>query len=125
MLFDGSTLLVTGSVSPSIFTETHSSLITGGGTVTLNLATANNFSKTVNGNATFGFTNAPSGRAFGFTLALTNGGAYVITWPGNIRWTDGAAPLLTSSGTDVLTFYSFDGGSNYYGFLVGLNMSTI
>jgi hypothetical protein len=56
---------------------------------------------------------------------LSNGGAYIITWPGNIYWPDGTAPLLTSSGTDVLTFYTFDGGSNYYGFLVGLNMNTI
>jgi hypothetical protein len=124
MLFDGSVLLVTGSVSPRIFTETHSLLPTGG-SVTLDLSTANNFSRTVNANATFTFSSAAGGRAFGFTLALSNGGSYIITWPGSIRWVDGTAPLLTSSGTDVLTFYTFDGGNNYYGFLVGLNMSTI
>jgi hypothetical protein len=124
MLFDGSTLLVTGSVSPRIFTETHSSLGTGG-SFELDLSTANNFSKTANSNSTFTFTNPPTGRAFGFTLAFSNGGAYIITWPANVRWPDGTAPILTSSGTDVLTFYTFDGGTNYYGFLVGSNMNTI
>ena len=124
MLFDGSVLLVTGSVSPRIFTETHSLLPTGG-SVTLDLSTANNFSRTINANATFTYGSPPAGRAFGFTLALTNAGAYIITWPANIRWGDGIAPILTSSGTDVLTFYTFDGGSTYFGFLIGLNMNTL
>jgi hypothetical protein len=69
------------------------------------------------------FSNPPSGRAFGFTLALTNGGSTTIQWPAGVRYTGGTAPILSSSGTDVLTFYTFDAGSTYYGFLVGRNMS--
>jgi hypothetical protein len=91
--------------------------------VTVNLLTANNFTITVNSNATFTFSNPPTGRAFGFTLALTNGGAHTITWPVNVEWASGTAPLLTSSGVDILVFYTYDGGTSYYGFLVGRDMS--
>jgi hypothetical protein len=41
-----------------------------------------------------------------------------------VRWAGATAPILTSVGTDVLTFYTLDGGNSYYGFLIGLNMST-
>jgi hypothetical protein len=30
---------------------------------------------------------------------------------------------LTSSGVDILVFYTYDGGTSYYGFLVGRDMS--
>ena len=121
--FDASKLEVTGSINPTFYSETHSSLGTGG-SVTLNLSTANNFTRTVNTNTTFTFSNAPTARAYGFTIALINAGAYVITWPNTVRWAGAAAPILTSVGTDVLTFYTLDGGNSYYGFLIGLNMST-
>jgi hypothetical protein len=121
--FDSSKLEVTGSVNPTIYSETHASLGTGG-SVTLDLATANNFTRTVNANTTFTFGSPPPNRAFGFTIALVNAGAYVITWPNTVKWAGATAPILTSAGTDVLTFYTLDGGNNYYGFLIGLNMST-
>jgi hypothetical protein len=127
LTFDGSTLSITGAmtattfVAPTTFRETYSNLGTGG-SETIDLATANNFTKTVNTNATFTFSNAPSGKAFGFTLALTNGGAFTLTWPGSVNWPGGVAPVLTSSGVDILVFYTYDGGSNYYGFLTGRDM---
>jgi hypothetical protein len=98
--------------------------LASGGSFEINLATANNFSKTVTGGGTVvvTFTNPPSGRAFGFTIALTNGGSAIVQWPVTVKFSEGVAPILTSSGTDVLTFYTFDGGSTYYGFLVGRNM---
>jgi hypothetical protein len=124
LTFDGSILSVSGHVAPTTFREVHSSLGSGG-SFNINLATANNFSRTVTGGGTVtvAFDNPPSGRAFGFTLALTNGGSATIQWPAGVRYADGVAPILTSSGTDVLTFYTFDAGSTYYGFLVGRNMS--
>jgi hypothetical protein len=124
LLFDAglNKLIVTGSVAPTVYNETISSLGTGG-SVTLNLVNANNFTRTVNSNTTFTFSNAPTLRAFGFTMALTNAGAYVITWPTSVKWANASAPLLTSAGTDVLTFYTYDGGVTYYGFLIGLNLS--
>jgi len=40
-----------------------------------------------------------------------------------VKWAGGTAPTLTSSGTDILCFTTFDGGTNYYGFAAGLDMS--
>ena len=114
-------MTATTFVAPTTFRETYSNLGTGG-SVTIDLSTANNFTRTVNTNATFSFSNAPSGKAFGFTLALTNGGAFTLTWPGIVNWPGGIAPVLTSSGVDILVFYTYDGGISYYGFLTGRDM---
>ena len=40
-----------------------------------------------------------------------------------VKWAGGTAPTLTSSGTDILCFTTFDGCTNYYGFAAGLDMS--
>ena len=92
-----------------------------GGSFAIDLSTANNFVRTVTGNSTITITNSPSGKAFGFTLSLTNAGAYTITWP-TIKWVSGVTPNLSASGTDIIVIYTYDGGSTYYGFLTGKNM---
>jgi hypothetical protein len=122
ILFDGTTLSVTGNVASTTFRETYSNEGTGG-SVTLNLSTANNFRRQFNGTATISFLNAPAANAFGFTLVVVNAGAYSITWPANVDWAGGSAPLLTSSGTDVLAFYTYDNGTTYLGFTTGKNLS--
>ena len=95
-----------------------------GGNVTIELTTANNFQRTVTSATTFIFNNPPAGpRAFGFTLVLVNGGSQVVTWPGSIAWAGGVAPALSATGTDILVFYTYDGGSTYYGFLSAASMS--
>jgi hypothetical protein len=94
-----------------------------GGSATIDLSTANNFRRQFNGNATITFSNAPSGKAFGFTLITVNAQAYTITWPVNVDWAGGSSPILTTSGIDVLVFYTYDGGTTFYGFVVGKNMA--
>jgi hypothetical protein len=125
--FNGSLLSITGGIESTYagataFRETYSDLGTGGST-SIDLSTANNFRRQFNAAATITFTSAPSGRAFGFTITTVNAGAYVIDWPVIVNWVGGSQPLLSSSGTDVLTFFTFDGGTSYYGFLVGKDMS--
>jgi hypothetical protein len=129
LTFDGVSLSITGDIIASThitsttFRETYSDLGTGG-SVTLDLFTANNFRRQFNATSTISINNAPGvPRAFGFTFTMVNAGAYSITWPGSINWVNGSAPILTSAGTDVLSFFTFDGGSTYYGFVVGKNMS--
>jgi hypothetical protein len=128
MTFDGTSLSVTGNVvvttfiTSTTFRETYSDQGTGG-SVTLDLATANNFRRQFNGTATVSFSNAPASNAFGFTLLTVNAGAYSITWPASVDWVGGTAPILTSSGVDVLAFYTFNGGTTYYGFVTGKNLS--
>lgn len=72
------------------------------------------FSKTVSADTVFTFVNAPSGRAATFNLIITNGGSATITWPSSVKWTDAAAPELTASGVDVLTFMT-PNGTTWYG----------
>ena len=79
---------------------------------------------TLSGNQTLTFTNPPaSGSAGSFTLIVTNGGSATLTWPTSVDWAGGTAPTLTSSGVDVLTFLTVDGGSIWYGFAAGLAMA--
>lgn len=78
------------------------------------------FSKTVSVDTVFTFINAPSGRAATFNLIITNGGSATITWPASVKWTDAAAPTLTASGVDVLTFMT-PNGTTWYGTLAIVN----
>jgi hypothetical protein len=90
----------------------------------IDLATGNYFTKTISTNTTFTVSNTPSaGTAVSFILELTNAGAYTLTWWSNLKWEGGSAPTLTSSGRDVLGFYTHDGGSTWNGILIGKNMA--
>jgi len=98
---------------------------TGGGTQDIDLNDGNSVSATVDTSTnTFTFSD-PTGsdELCGFTLTLTNGGSQTIVWPGTVDWAGGSAPDLTSSGVDVLVFYTIDGGTIWNGFLAGADMS--
>jgi DNA-binding beta-propeller fold protein YncE len=50
--------------------------------------------------------------------------AFFVTWPNSITWETGSAPTLPELGqTDVLEFYTSDGGTTYYGKLKEDNVS--
>jgi len=78
-----------------------------------------------------GIVNALASHSNSMTILLTNGGTATPSFlagangsGGNaVKWAGGTAPDLTSSGTDVLCFTTFDGGTNYYGFAAGLDFS--
>jgi hypothetical protein len=84
--------------------------------------TGNWFYKTATGNLTWTFSNVPSG-AFGFVLELTDGGLGTQSWPVTVDWPNGVAPTLSSSGRDILTFITRDGGIRWLGFLSGRALS--
>jgi hypothetical protein len=96
----------------------------GGGTDTIDLTAGNVVTATVSTSTqTFTFTNpSASGKSCSFTLILTNGGSQTVNWPGSVDWAGGSAPSLTSSGVDVLTFFTVDAGTIWYGFPAGLEM---
>jgi len=99
------------------------------GATSIDLTLGNIVTATVTGNTTFSFTNpsVTAGTSSSFTLILQNGGAFAVTWPSGSPpetwWGGGAAPSLTSAGYDVITFFTVDGGSTWYGFPAGLDMS--
>jgi len=104
----GETLNAIGSIA----TSTHTIDIESGNVVSATLATA----------STLTFSNPPaSGTAGSFTLLLTNGGAYTVTWPTTIDWAGGTAPSLTAAGIDWLTFASTN-ATTWAGFVAGLDV---
>jgi hypothetical protein len=85
----------------------------------INLATGNYFTKTISGATTFTVSNTPASGLVGeFILDLTNGGSSTITWWG-VKWVSGTAPTLTTSGRDVLGFFTHDNGSTWTGLVIG------
>lgn len=96
--------------------ETYTDLSTG---TAIDLSKGSFFSKTISAATTFTISNVPaSGFVGSFILELTNAGAYTITWWASIKWQGGVAPTLTSSGRDVLGFYTRDGGTTWNGILM-------
>jgi len=84
----------------------------------IDCATAAVFSKTISGVTTLTVTNvAAAGNVTSFILELTNGGTNVTWWTG-IKWAGGTAPTLTIAGTDILGFYTRDGGTIWQGMML-------
>jgi hypothetical protein len=96
-----------------------------GATRTFDLAVANFFSATLDQACTFTFSNPPASGDFGcFVLELTNGGAFVITYPASVDFIGGVAPTLTAAGVDQLVFTTRDGGTTYFCFVAGLDIKS-
>lgn len=81
---------------------------------TVNCSLGNYFTRTINANATFSFTNIPSGRAFSFALELTHTSG-TVTWPAAVEWPNGTAPTLNTGFTHIFVFVTDDGGSRWRG----------
>ena len=85
---------------------------------TINLNNGNFVTATLTGNCTFTFSN-PSAGASSFTLFLTNDATAgrSITWPVSVKWPNNTIPIrtTTANSSDVFTFFSIDGGTNWYG----------
>ena len=94
---------------------------------TLNLRDGSVFTHTLSENVTYTFSNpAASGYASSFTLKVTqDSSARTITWPGSVDWAAATAPTLsTGSGdVDVFVFLTVDGGTTYYAFTAGQDLS--
>ncbi len=98
-----------------IFTEGPYGTANAVTTSELNLSNGCVFTKTITANTTFIITGVPISKVATFNLLLTNGGAYIVTWPASVKWAEGIPPDLTVSGIDVLTFLTPDGGVTWYG----------
>lgn len=84
---------------------------------TCNVDNAGGFSLTMTGNTTFTFSGADNNWSQGFVLQLTGNGG-TVTWPSSVDWAGGTAPDAPASGeTDLLVFWTRDGGTTWYGML--------
>ncbi len=80
----------------------------------IDCSAGNFFTKTINANSTFTFSNAPASRAFAFTLELTHTSG-TVTWPTSVKWPGDTAPTLTTGKTHLFTFVTDDGGTRWRG----------
>jgi len=98
---------------------------TGGGTQDIDLTLGNSVSATVDTSTnTFTFSSPTASDEFcGFTLVLTNGGSQTVAWPGTVDWASATAPTLTSSGVDILVFFTVDGGTIWHGMVSSTDSS--
>jgi hypothetical protein len=75
------------------------------------------------------FTGATSGLVAAMVLELAQDGTggRLVSWPGSVVWPGGVAPTLSTAAgaVDILTFFSRDGGTTWYGFMAGGSGSAI
>ena len=85
----------------------------------IDLSLGNYFTKTISGTTTFTVSNvATSGDVSAFVLVLTNGGAYTVNWFSGVTWDAATPPTLTTSGIDILAFFTINGGTTWRGLVL-------
>lgn len=81
---------------------------------------------TLTDSPTLSFSNVPTG-GYGVTLVLTQDGtgSRTVTWPAAVAWAGGSAPTLSTAANavDVITLFTPDSGTTWYGFAGGLDFS--
>ena len=75
-------------------------------------STGNYFTKTINANSTFTFSNVPTSRSFAFVLELTHTSG-TVTWPSSVKFPSDTAPTLTTGKTHLFVFETNDGGTRF------------
>lgn len=94
-----------------------------GGSATLELNLANNFTMNFSGSTSYilGLSGAPSasGDAYGCTLTLDTTSMVALVWDANIKWSTGIVPVLAADSTYVFTFLTTDNGTTFKGFVGG------
>ena len=118
------------------YAETLNAIGTKTSAFNIDLEDGNVHTLTMSGGGTFniGIINALSSHSNSVTILGTNLGSCTATFyagahggGGNkVYWSDGddtSNNLMTSSGTDVVTFTTFDGGTKFYGFVAGKGMT--
>lgn len=92
-----------------------------GAAITLNLANGNVQKITLTANCTITLTSPASGVMRSLTLLVFQDavGLRTITWPASVKWGTAGAPILTltASRMDMISLFTVDGGTNWYGAL--------
>jgi len=120
---------IDGELVVTSYNETFASVTSSSNATTIDCEAGNVFSHTLSENTTFTFSNPPSsGTAYGFSLKIVqdaSASGYTVTWPSAVDWNNGTSPSLTNvaSAVDQFVFYTHDGGTTWYGFLAGRNLT--
>lgn len=107
--------------------ETLSALGNKTGSTPINLATGNVFAITLTGTVSPVFSGATAGKACSISLYIKQDGTgnRSVTWPASVKWSGGIKPVLSTvaNALDIVVVESLDGGTTWYGSLVGTNFS--
>jgi hypothetical protein len=104
-------------------TEIVNAVGTVSGATAINFALGNVATAVLASGGSFTISNAPTSGIYGkFKLILTNGGTVADPWHSSVKFVGGTTPTLTTSGIDILTFETIDGGTNWYAVVEGLDM---
>ena len=106
-----------GAVSMKNYAEAVNALGSVSGSTNIDYSLGSVITATATNTITWTLSNVPATPAASFTLLLTNGGAYTQTWFSGTKWPSGTAPTLTTSGLDILSFFTVDGGATWRGVL--------
>lgn len=99
----------------------HNNAQSVGGTLTLDLTTGNSFRTTLTENTTVVLSNpSPSGVLSELMIRIVQdgaGGAFTVTWPVEVKWPSGTAPVITvtNNAEDRVTLSTDDEGAQWYG----------
>ena len=110
------------------YNDTYAAVTSSSNATTVNCENGNVFASTLSENTTFTFSNPPAtGTAYGFTLKIiqdASASGYTVTWPSAVEWPAATAPTLTATanGVDQFSFYTHDGGTTWYGFVLGQSL---
>jgi len=88
--------------------------------INLNNGSAVICTATGGGAVTFTMPSSPGTNSFAWTVKFNNSGS--LTWPASVQWAEGVEPP-ESSGTDIYSFVTYDGGTTIYGSLAVRNAS--
>jgi hypothetical protein len=107
---------ITGGVYAGVIDQTGSQRegVVAVAALEIDCALGNYFTKTISANSTFTFSNAPSTRAYAFTLELTHTSG-VVTWPASVAWPNGLTPTLDNGKTSLFVFITDDAGTRWRG----------
>ncbi len=136
LTFDGTQWCPSASTSTTGYALNHDGVVEtitahgnlGAAATFFSSGTGNLHTGTLNANCTFTFAAVTSGKACSFTMLLTQDatGSRTVTWPGSVVW-QGSAPVLATAAAsvDILTFFTLDGGTTWYGFHAGSAISPL
>lgn len=94
------------------------------GNQTINLASGAFVTLTLGGAMTLAISGSfGGGMGTAWAMRITNGGSATITWPASVEWTGGVEPSLSSVGTDILGFITFNGGTVWTGVQLASDVS--
>jgi len=109
----GSSTANSGKFTSLEVTGQYKGSVTAVSLLDIDCSQGNYFTKTINGNSTFTFSNVPSG-AYGMIVEIENTSG-TISWPAAVKWPNDTAPTLSTGKTHVFVFITDDSGTRWRG----------